>query len=46
MQSVANGLKPYGLKLEAETDEDKNKSRGKKPVVHKPQLWIWNQTRI
>ena len=36
MQSLANSLKPQGLKLEAETDEDKNESKGKKPVVHKP----------
>lgn len=35
MQSVANSLKPHGLKLEAETDEDKNESKGKKPIVHK-----------
>lgn len=46
MQSVANSLKPHGLKLEAETDGDQNESRGKKPVVPKPQLWIWNRTRI
>lgn len=36
MQSVANSLKPHGLKLEAETDEDKNESKGKKLIVHKP----------
>lgn len=36
MQSVANSLKPHGLKLEAETDEDKNESKGKKPTVHTP----------
>lgn len=35
MQSVANTLKPRGLKLEAETDEGKNESKGKKPIVHK-----------
>ncbi|PKU36921.1 hypothetical protein llap_12775 [Limosa lapponica baueri] len=28
MQSVANSLKPHGLKLEAETDEGKNESKG------------------
>lgn len=36
VQPVANSLKPHGLKLEAETDEDKNESKGKKPIVHKP----------
>lgn len=34
--ALASSLKPHGLELEAETDEDKNESKGKKPIMHKP----------